>query len=112
MNDTEKDNSEMKLSPLRDAADNLALLISDMTRRLRDDVDGNDITVGKLKDLTSTVKTLVAVIRDINGLPTESEREELELMRKKYELSERRYAGIENDAIHIVIDGDGEELAG
>ena len=111
MNDTEMNVAELKLSPLSNAADNLARLISELTGRMINDGCEGDVTVGKLKDLTSTVKSLVSVVRDINGLLTESERVELDMNRKKLELADREYSGGDN-AVHIVIDGDGEELAG
>lgn len=65
-----------KLTPIIEAADDLAWLIAGSMRRLRSAPDGEEeISISKTdaavyKEFTSTLKNLTAIIRDVNDMPS------------------------------------------
>ena len=64
-----------KLTPIIEAADDLAWLIAGSMRRLRHAPDGEEEkSISKsdaavYKEFTSTLKNLTAIIRDVNDMP-------------------------------------------
>ncbi len=65
-----------KLTPIIEAADDLAWLIAGSMRRIRNAPDGEEaINVSKTdaavyKEFTATLKNLTAIIRDVNNMPS------------------------------------------
>ena len=79
-----------KLTPLCSAADNMTLLIEDLIEKLRTIVArenmGEGLDAKYIKELVAAMKDLTFVIRNLNDLPTFSERFEMEMVCKKLEL--------------------------
>ena len=103
-----------KLSSLSRAADNIAAVIDHEVEKFKASaMDGAScIKVQDLKDLSQAVKTLVSVIRDLNDLPGASDRERLEIEKRRLALEEKRIESDKKDdfAIEVVL-GDSEEYA-
>ncbi|MCD8036977.1 MAG: hypothetical protein LUE88_06350, partial [Clostridiales bacterium] len=88
--------------PIINAADGMAVRIE---RSVYEDdfIDSKGSTdVTAIKGMTSAMKELVGVIRNVNELPTKAERDAAAMSREKTEADRRRGAG---DEIRIVIEG-------
>lgn len=98
-----------KLSPIAEAADTMA-------QRIERSVYEDDFTDSKgktdvtaIKGMTSAMKELVGVIRNVNELPTKAERESAAMAKEKFELDRKRGDSTDGE-IKIVIEN-GEEFS-
>lgn len=95
-----------KLEPIINAADNMAEMIERMSAdEERFDTNGKaDITA--LKGMTSAMKELVGVLRNVNELPTRAEREAARTAKEKLELDKLKAERSDiDDNIRIIIEG-------
>ena len=95
-----------KLAPIINAADYMALKMEKAVAEdeFCDSKGKTDVTA--IKGMTSAMKELVAVITNVNELPTKAERESAEMSREKFEMDKKKY---ENDSpaeeIRVIVQG-------
>lgn len=98
-----------KLTPLINAADYMAFK---MERAVAEDefCDSKGKTdVTAIKGMTSAMKELVTVIRNVNELPTKAERESSMISREKFELDKKKNeTDNTNDEIRVIVEGPAE----
>lgn len=90
-----RDASDWKLTPLIEACDSLS-------RRLSREVAAAE-SVKEIKELVSCLKDLTAVTRNLNGLPTFAEAEQMKNARDKLMLDSEKDKA---EDIKIIIEGD------
>ncbi|NLA73392.1 MAG: hypothetical protein GX848_06135 [Clostridiales bacterium] len=96
-----------KLMPLCSAADKMTLLIEELIEKLRmivtdERVEAN-LDAKYIKELVAAMKDLTYVIRNLNDLPTFSEKFEMELAEKKHELDKSKLSQTEQTSGELTV---------
>ena len=100
-----------KLDPLIRAADNMAVILENISAAEAQFTSEGRTNVTAVKTMTAAMKELISVIRNLNELPSKAEREASKMAREKFELDKRRSEGEEKDSqIRLVVEC-GEDLS-
>lgn len=95
-----------KLTPIINAADYMAFKMERVVaeEEFCDSRGKTDVTA--IKGMTSAMKELVGVIRNVNELPTKAERESAMISREKFEMDKKKNeTDNTTDEIRVIVEG-------
>lgn len=101
---TEKE--KRKLGPIINAADSMAVKMEQIAAEddFQDSKGKTDVSA--IKGMTSAMKELAAVIRNVNELPTKAEREAARMSKEKFDMDRRKAESTgETEEIRVIVEG-------
>lgn len=95
-----------KLGPIINAADNMADFMERVSADDEQFTSGGQVNMTAVKGMTSAIKELAAVIRNVNELPTRAEKETAQMARDKFRMDKERFERDDSqEDIRVIIQG-------
>ena len=95
-----------KLDPIINAADNMADFMERVSADDEQFTSGGQVNMTAVKGMTSAIKELAAVIRNVNDIPTKAEKEAAHMAKEKFRMDREKFEKDDSpEDIRIIIQG-------
>ena len=95
-----------KLEPIINAADNMAEFMERVSADDEQFTSGGQVNMTALKGMTSAIKELAAVIRNVNDIPTKAEKDAAQMAKLKFRIDRERLELEDSpEEIRVIIQG-------
>lgn len=95
-----------KLGPIINAADNMADFMERVSADDEQFTSGGQVNMTAVKGMTSAIKELAAVIRNVNELPTKAEKDAAQIAKEKFRMDREKFEKDDSqEEVRIIIQG-------